>query len=34
MKEILAYKFSHALDSSCGHPEKHKQDLIYILQNN
>ncbi len=33
-ESILSYKLSHALDQEHGHPEKHKKDLIYILQNN
>jgi hypothetical protein len=32
-ESILLYKLSHVLDQDHGHPEKHKKDLIYILQN-
>lgn len=33
-KYILEYKIRHAFDNEHGHPEKHKNDLIYILSNN
>jgi len=33
-ESILSYKLSHALDKAHCHPCKHKEDLIYILQNN
>lgn len=33
-KHILEYKLRHAFDTTHGHPEKHKSDLIHILQNN
>lgn len=33
-KYILEYKMRHAFDNDHGNPQKHKNDLIYILSNN